>query len=239
MANGEKPAGIDRKWWYVIGAGVAIVGYFVYKWYENQQATNAANAANSALSSEPSGAQTASTNLSPTTTSGTISTLEDWMVQAQSWLTSSLGADPATVQMALQNYANGTCLTNQEYNYIDQALGSLGMPPDAPYQGLIQCPNEPATTTTTTTSTTSSPFTAITNPATAQRLLGDGFNILTIGNGLYYDASQTTGKTPGLSLAVIQTPMEVRTLAGKGFTIYTIANGQFYNPRQVLPKKVA
>jgi len=232
MADGEKVAGIDRKWWYVIGAGAGIIGYFVYHWYKtNQQAAALA----SGLGAMPSGAGTATTDLSGTTGSTvsapTISTLYDWMAQAQTWLVKNLNADPAIVQSALQHYANGHCLTSQEYDYIDRALGQLGMPPGAPYQGLVKCPNAPAPPVKPPPTTGLAVLVKITTAQIA-KLLASGYDILWVHGIPYYYPKQTGGLLPGRQLTYISTNMEVAALKQHGYTIVNYAGMLFYNPKQ-------
>lgn len=130
--------------WYVAGA---IAGIVIYFWYKNKQAAAAAaNQQTGILSAMPSGAQTSSTDLASTsaTPATSIGTFTDWASQVQTWATTTLGQDAATVQNALQAYNNLQCLTPQEYQIIDKALAQFGQPPNAPYTGLVMCPQEPA-----------------------------------------------------------------------------------------------
>lgn len=155
----EAPAKPKSKYtWYIVGAAAGVGLYFLYKYYTNQQA---ANSANTTLASEPSGAQSNSTDLAPAATASTINTYQDWEQQVQAWA-DSLGMDPATVANALNSYGNNTCLPSNEFSIIDKALGQFGLPPDAPFSGVVQCPTStPAHTgggsTTTTKKTTPTP----------------------------------------------------------------------------------
>lgn len=130
-----------RYLWY---GGGAIVGLLAYLWYRNYKNNQAAAAGNAVLAAEPSGAQTATTNV---TSGNPITTLADWLAQGQSWYVASIsGADAGAVQNALQKYAGGQCLDPTEYMIVDKILAQFGMPPDAPYQGLIKCPTPPTPT---------------------------------------------------------------------------------------------
>lgn len=130
--------------WYVLGAAA---GLGLYLWYRNYQNNQTLAATQNALANEPSGASNSTTNVGASPITSTISTLSDWMTQAQQWLDGQ-GYDAATVQNALQAYSQGTCLTSQEFQYLDKALGQFGMPPDAPFQGLVQCPQTSPPSTT-------------------------------------------------------------------------------------------
>lgn len=235
---GEKVAGIDRKWWYVIGAGAGVVGYFIYRAWKNRQAS----ASNAAIGAMPSGAGSATTDLSGVTPSvtQTISTLSDWMSQAQTWLTKSLNADPAVVQSALQHYANGHCLTAQEYAYIDKALGQLGMPPDAPYQGLIKCAGAPPpkgkpALPPILSAAELKKFTAVTNNTVLNNLLNQGYQVFHMGGGYFFlpGARLKTGK--GHILQWTGGPTQTAELRAAGYTVYTYANRAFYDPSQKVP----
>lgn len=246
----EKVGGINKNWWYVVGAVVGIVGYLYYRNYKNNQNAAAITGATGS-SLDTSGAGNATTSLLPTGSSSTISTLSDWMNSVQSWAVSTLGSDPATVQNALQNYSNGNCLTQTEYNIIDQALGALGSPPDAPYQGVILCPNTSGTTTPPPQPSTTSQTPAtvgngllptnplalvfpnlaqaangwfnIPDPATGGLLASIGVPYETIGNGQYFDPAY---------LQWISSPQQGSELTAQGFKSVKIGNGLYYNPQQ-------
>lgn len=153
---GGKTLGIKKQYWYVIGGLVGVVVfYIVYERYKNSAATTAAeNAAAAALAATPVTSSEPSTSAVGTTTTGSvgslISTLADWSSSVQTWATTTLGSDPATVQNALQAYQNNECLTQSEYNIIDQALGAFGAPPNAPFTGLTLCSNAPSSATSIT-----------------------------------------------------------------------------------------
>jgi hypothetical protein len=241
----QKVGGISRKWWYVIGAGAGIVGYFIYRHYKNQQA------ASTAIGAMPSGAGTASTDLSGSnTTTGSsagISTLNDWMSAAQLWLDATLKADPALVQEALQRYANGECLTAAEYALIDKALGQLGMPPDAPYQGLIKCapapppkPKPPAWLKwPTPPKAILSKFQLISGGLpSAKLLMAEGFDVFSFGGKLYYFAGQknTTARAPGHILEWVSSAALARQLQQEGYHLYNFAGVYFYDPSQTIKR---
>jgi hypothetical protein len=145
----KKVGGIPKVWWYVIGAAGGIGIYFLYKWYENKSAAD--NAATT-LAEEPSGAESNTTSEAPAGTATPLSTYQDWEATVQAWA-DSLGMDPATVSNALTAYGNNVCLPSNEYTIIDQALGEFGLPPDAPYSGVVQCPQTTPAATTPKTST--------------------------------------------------------------------------------------
>jgi len=236
----QEVAGIDRRWWYVIGAGAGIAAYFIYRYYKNRQS--------GVVTTMPSGAGTATTDLSGTNgTTGSvasvISTLSDWMSQAQTWLVKSLNADPALVQGALQHYANGHCLTAAEYNLIDKALGQLGMPPSAPYQGLIKCatppaPKPPPAKTPILPANELSKFTRVTNSTVLNNLLGQGYQVFNMGNIFYYlpGARVRTGK--GHVLQWVGGPTQQSELRAAGYTIYVYNNRAFYDPTQRVVARV-
>lgn len=231
----EKVGGIDRKWWYVIGAGAAVVGYLLYRWYQNNKSNTSLVATTPAATTTGDTGSGGGSIGSITSTTPTISTLSDWMSQAQTWLDSSLNADPATAQQALQNYSNGTCLDSTQYAYIDKALGQLGMPPNAPYQGLIKCPNAPAPPAPVPVKSFWSAFTKITSAAQQASVLKAGFDVLNVGGILYYYPHQTknsTGTLPGGQLQYAATAMEQSTLRSHGYTLYNIGGALFFNPKQ-------
>lgn len=165
--NGKKVGGIPSKYWYVIGAVAAIVLYEVYKHYKNDSATTALQDAEDATGSSTDGTSTGEepvtdASTTTTTTSTPISTLSQWITAGTAWAVSTLGSDPGNALDAFTNYQNGSCLTAAEYQIVDQAIGALGVPPDAPYGGLVQCPDTGDTGTTTSptpTPTTNTPAT--------------------------------------------------------------------------------
>lgn len=130
--------------WYAVGGVVGLLAILWYRRYKNNQAATQAANTSAAATPIPFGASAgnAMTDLATAPSisgSGVISSLTDWMNQVQSWASGSLGADPALVQNALQAYSNNLCLTPQEFNVIDRALGQFGAPPDAPFSGVVVC----------------------------------------------------------------------------------------------------
>jgi hypothetical protein len=259
--SSEKVGGINKNWWYVIGAGIGLLGYLYYR--SRQSASAATTADNATGSSTGSGGATDyTTSLASPTATSTISTLADWLNSAQSWAVSTLGSDPATVQNALQAYSNGNCLTTQEFQIIDQALGALGAPPDAPYQGVVLCPNQGSTggstggTTTTGSTTPSSPPPAA--PAAGPQSNNPLF--LAIGNaaqnadGWFHVPTPSvlnTLKSIGVPVEAngnavyfnpdyvknVATPNDIAGLQKQGFSIVNINNHLYYNPKQKVTTK--
>jgi LysM repeat protein len=75
----------------------------------------------------------------PSATSGsTISTNEQWMNQAFSWLVGQ-GMSPDVVDKALRDYISGIQLSSQENALVSQALGKFGQTPE----GLPDAPPLP------------------------------------------------------------------------------------------------
>ena len=137
--------------WYVAGAVVAVLGYL---WWKHRQASAASNAVTNAgiPLNEPSGAMGNTTSFAQLPTSNPISTFTDWANSVQTWASKTLGKDAADVQNALQAYSNGECLTSSQYSVIDQALAQFGAPPNAPFNGVVMCPQVGGTPTTSPTS---------------------------------------------------------------------------------------
>src|SRR5260370_10471833 len=140
--SSKKP---NKRTLWLLGGIIAEIA--VYVWYRNNKATEAALAATgggtgfATPTNMPSGAASTTTNLSGI--AGAIASFQDWERNVQSWAVQN-GYDPAEVQNALTTYASGSCLTTGQYAIIDKGLGQFGFPPDAPYQGLVQCPHAPA-----------------------------------------------------------------------------------------------
>lgn len=231
----EQIGGIDRKWWYVIGAGAGLAGYFIYRWWKNRSS--------GAIVSMPSGAQTATDTGSGVTTSTStpISSLVDWIAQAQTWLVKSLNADPAVVQNALQHYASGHCLTTVEYNLIDKALGQLGMPPNAPYQGLIKCATaptpKPGAVPPVLPKAELAKFTSVLNNVVLHNLLNQGYQVFHMGNGYYYLPGAKLKSGVGHILQWVGGPTQQAELRSAGYTIYVYNNRAFYDPTQKVPAR--
>ena len=139
--KGKKPGGKSRMVWILGGVGVGAV---VYLWYKHVQANNAASALNATTAgSTLAGAQSSTTALGSALPTS-FTDFQSWLQAVQTW-GNSTGADPATTQNALQAYSAGTCLSPAEFAIVDKALGMFGSPPEAPFQGLVQC--APSTTT--------------------------------------------------------------------------------------------
>jgi hypothetical protein len=81
---------------------------------------------------------------------------------------------------------------------------------------------------TPSTPTTANGLIKIPNPQAAQQLQKEGFDILTKGNGEYYNPNAMGG----LSLHAISTPTQASQLQKQGYKIYTISSGEWYNPYQ-------
>lgn len=129
---------------YLVGAGI-VTGVVVLLWYRRraaaQQSINPIGSSANLPGTMPGGAGSSTTDLGNTGTGGIGSAptnLQDWMAKVQLWA-NSLGFDAATTQNALQAYSIGSCIPGNGYNILNQALAVFGMPPQAPYQGLVQC----------------------------------------------------------------------------------------------------
>lgn len=125
----------------------AIVGLLAYLWWKRKQAASAQSggAIGTLPPAMPGGAESSTTQIGGSGTPS-FNSITDWMSHVQTW-GNSLGFDAATTQSALQAYSTGECLSGTQYKIIDQALGLFGMPPQAPYQGVVQCnPTQNATT---------------------------------------------------------------------------------------------
>jgi hypothetical protein len=136
--GGKKPK-VSRNTWLALGV---VAGVVVYVWYKRRQAAAAAAGVATLPAGMPSGAQSG-VSTSPAGGPGTtFLSLQDWMSAVQRWAT-TLGFDAANTQNALQAYAGGHCLSSTQYAILNQALTVFGAPPNAPYQGLVQCTNQP------------------------------------------------------------------------------------------------
>lgn len=119
--------------WGVLIGGV-LVGYMY--WHKSRTATAptsvdvSGTGVDDALSTGDAGTTTAGSVGTPSeaTTSG-LSSNQTWEAQALTQLTGS-GATPLAAQQALENYLSGASLSGDEQTLINQALGSLGLPPE-------------------------------------------------------------------------------------------------------------
>jgi hypothetical protein len=132
----NKKGAISKRTWLI---GGIVAGIAIYIWWKRKQAA----AANSTvggipISGMPGGAGNATTSPAP----NQFTSLQAWMAAVQTWAV-TLGYDPAVTQNALQAYSQGQCVTASGFTIIDKALGFFGQPPGAPYQGLVQCGNQP------------------------------------------------------------------------------------------------
>lgn len=210
----KKKGGMSRSTLMIAGV---LAGVAVYIWYRNKQAAAAAAASNVATlpSSMPAGA--VSTTTGPVSSAvATFLSLSDWMNAVQTW-GNSLGYDAATTQNALQTYRSGHCLPANQFAIINQALTRFGAPPNAPYQGVVQC--------------TATPSAGGLGPG--QYLLGGNTTPFSGGAGLGapfaggYGPPSVGGPTAPISTPQgifqwISGPDALRALLGSGQTIYAM-----------------
>lgn len=193
-----------------VGAGV-VVGGLLYLWYRRRAAAASGGAQPGLIGATlpgtmPEGAMSNTTSVTPI--GGSPVSLQEWFAKVQLW-GNSLGYDPATIQNALQSYGLGNCLTETEYNILNTALGTFGMPPEAPYQGLAKCqPFQPPATDGGTDPLRASSFLRLLSPSgqhfwttsqnEANSLSQQGWKVE--GPAANLEASQTATNTPFLRL---------------------------------------
>ncbi len=170
------PLGIPSIAWVGIGL---IVGYLVYRWYENYSATQAANANTTGTSGSttPEGDGTTGTGDTTGTTPGTgtttgtgttpqqvLSGLAGWLSAAQQWASSN-GYTASDIASGFGSWAGGACVSAVQYTMIDNAIAALGAPSGGP-NSLQQC--QPISVTGTAGDGGSGSVTTSTSGATAQ-----------------------------------------------------------------------
>lgn len=147
----KKIMGMSRQTFFIVG-GIT-VGGLLFLWYNMKKGKGQATGIAGIPQAMPTGAMDTTSGVSGT---GVFNSLQDWMATVQRWA-SSMGFDAALTQNALQAYATGNCIDPSGYAILDQALSIFGMPPQAPYQGLVKCTPAPTPTPTPTPKPTPTP----------------------------------------------------------------------------------
>lgn len=166
--KGKVGKGITKKvgplplWgWIAVGGGV----YVAYRFVKSRESASASTAA-----SGLTGGTTIPTDTGQPAGLPTFNSLADWEQAAIATITNNSQLGTAGAFNGLQDWLNGGCVSQDQYNAISAALGSVGLPPGSGTSTptLSVCPTEtttppPADTTTPppATTTTAPPPTGV------------------------------------------------------------------------------
>jgi hypothetical protein len=131
---------VERRW--VIGVGVGVGGYVLYRYWKAAHATPAADAS---LIDPQTGLPYATENLSgggyvnpnpvtsvDTSTGNEVRTNQEWVSAVTADLTTNAGMDPSWVSSVLGDYLARQPLTSDQAATVRQAWAFRGKPPEGP-----------------------------------------------------------------------------------------------------------
>jgi hypothetical protein len=130
VAEGERggnvltrQAGPLKAWQW---AAAAVGAYLIFRWYQGRQASN--SAALGTTSGLP-GAFSTVTSPDAGTTTNPPTSWQDWLQQALSGFSPSAGYNQAAFFNDATKWINGSCVSQQGYNALSNALATIGLPP--------------------------------------------------------------------------------------------------------------